>query len=337
MKYAPDPSRFNIQAFRERLDKPRHLLFNSHDPNEAQTNVGRVMTTHELNVISDAGRLEASMHYMPFGDTSLYRLKYGSSVEIHIPTITAYYCIQIPLQGHAHVVNGTQRVESNVRTASVLNPDNSTDMVWDYDNEQLMVRISRSLMERTAIGILGHDIDEPLRFDVGFGWQDCPAWHCLISYLLDFYTASSPEVRNNKLITNQLNQLTATTLFLNHKHSYTQHPHQQRVSVRPRHIKRAQEYMESHAHEAITVEQVAKVCEVSVRSLYSGFKDFVGTSPMQYLRNLRLDHVRRDLLSNETGSVTSIAMQWGFSHMGRFSATYKERFGESPNQTLRKS
>ena len=33
-------------------------------------------------------------------------------------------------------------------------------------------------------------------------------------------------------------------------------------------------------------------------------------------------------------SVTEIAMQWGFTHMGRFSIEYRRRFGESPSETL---
>ncbi|GLQ74039.1 AraC family transcriptional regulator [Vibrio penaeicida] len=336
MKYATESPRFSVRAFRQRLDESSHLLFSSSNVDEAKASVGRVMTPHELNVINNNGRLDASMHYMPLGDISLYRLKYGSSVSIHIPTIKDYYCIQIPIHGHACVTNGSEKIESTESTASVLNPEVQTDMVWDYDNDQFMVRISRSLMERTAIGILGHDIDDPIRFDVGFRWQDCPAWYCLLSYLLDFYANSDPSLRENKLITSQLNQLTATTLFLNHKHSQSEEKVTQRTSIRPRHIKRAQEYMEAHAHEPISVELLAQVCGISIRSLYSGFKDFVGTTPMQYLRNLRLDHVRNDLLTSEATSVTSVAMRWGFSHMGRFSAEYKARFGESPSQTFRK-
>jgi AraC-like DNA-binding protein len=33
-------------------------------------------------------------------------------------------------------------------------------------------------------------------------------------------------------------------------------------------------------------------------------------------------------------SVTEIAMQWGFTHMGRFSIEYRQRFGERPSETL---
>jgi transcriptional regulator GlxA family with amidase domain len=54
---------------------------------------------------------------------------------------------------------------------------------------------------------------------------------------------------------------------------------------------------------------------------------------MSYLRNVRLDHCRRLLVAG-TASVTDVAQQCGFTHLGRFSAAYKERFGELPSHTL---
>ena len=58
----------------------------------------------------------------------------------------------------------------------------------------------------------------------------------------------------------------------------------------------------------------------------------VGTSPLAYLHDLRLDRVRVDLAAG-AGPVTDVAMRWGLHHMGRFAADYKRRFGELPSQT----
>ena len=59
---------------------------------------------------------------------------------------------------------------------------------------------------------------------------------------------------------------------------------------------------------------------------------------MSYLRDARLDRVRAEL-ADLTGApgvkVTEVAMKWGFHHLGRFSAAYRQRFGESPSETLR--
>ena len=57
---------------------------------------------------------------------------------------------------------------------------------------------------------------------------------------------------------------------------------------------------------------------------------------MGYLKEVRLRHVRADLLqaAPSLGIVASIAQRWGFSHLGHFITDYKRRFGETPSQTL---
>ncbi len=73
------------------------------------------------------------------------------------------------------------------------------------------------------------------------------------------------------------------------------------------------------------------------RSLYYAFQAAYGLSPMQYLKILRLNGIRRVLKRAEPkeNTVTKIALDWGFWHLGQFSTDYKKMFGESPSTTLR--
>jgi AraC-like DNA-binding protein len=56
----------------------------------------------------------------------------------------------------------------------------------------------------------------------------------------------------------------------------------------------------------------------------------------EYLKTKRLDAVHRDLgdAHLKANTVTEIALNHGFSHLGRFSVEFKDRFGESPGLTL---
>jgi AraC-like DNA-binding protein len=60
---------------------------------------------------------------------------------------------------------------------------------------------------------------------------------------------------------------------------------------------------------------------------------------MQYLREVRLDRVHLEL--GRPGSrallVSEVARRWRFTHLGRFAAYYRERFGEPPHQTIARS
>jgi adenylate cyclase len=57
--------------------------------------------------------------------------------------------------------------------------------------------------------------------------------------------------------------------------------------------------------------------------------------PMEFLRDLRLDRARQELLrASGRASVTDIAARSGFDHVGRFATRYRARYWESPSATL---
>ena len=73
-------------------------------------------------------------------------------------------------------------------------------------------------------------------------------------------------------------------------------------------------------------------------ALFKNFRKFRGYTPWEFLTSRRLGIVRQRLLeAGEEESVTSIANELGFSHMGRFSQVYHKRYGEKPSATLRRA
>ena len=69
-----------------------------------------------------------------------------------------------------------------------------------------------------------------------------------------------------------------------------------------------------------------------------GFSRDYGVPPMTYLRRVRLHRVRAALLDAppEATTVQSVATRFGFLHLGHFSATYRQAFGENPSATVRR-
>ncbi|WP_160057046.1 helix-turn-helix transcriptional regulator, partial [Shewanella litoralis] len=77
---------------------------------------------------------------------------------------------------------------------------------------------------------------------------------------------------------------------------------------------------------------------ISVRTLQDGFTRHVGLPPITYLREIRLAQAHADLAAGDAGtSVSATACKWGFTHLGRFAAAYRDRYGEHPSETLRAS
>jgi AraC-like DNA-binding protein len=90
------------------------------------------------------------------------------------------------------------------------------------------------------------------------------------------------------------------------------------------------------ASEPIAISDLLKHSGISWRTLDRAFHNRFGIGPKQYMVAVRLGRVREALQSAEPGgTITQIATEWGFTHLGRFPSTYKQMFGELPSQTLR--
>lgn len=105
---------------------------------------------------------------------------------------------------------------------------------------------------------------------------------------------------------------------------------------RTRRLRLAVEFVHAHADEHLTAADIAGAADMSVRTLQQVMSDNLGSSPTTYLRDVRLDRVRQDLLSGtpSTARVSEVARHWGFGNLGRFSSAYVARFGEYPRTTL---
>jgi AraC-like DNA-binding protein len=105
---------------------------------------------------------------------------------------------------------------------------------------------------------------------------------------------------------------------------------------RPRPVDRAIKIMEAAPDAAMSVTDLARETDVSVRTLQAAFRRHTGTSPMGYLRQLRLTLAHEDLLAADPRrqTVAGIAHRHGFLHLGRFAATYRARYGCNPSTTL---
>lgn len=108
-------------------------------------------------------------------------------------------------------------------------------------------------------------------------------------------------------------------------------------AVRPALIRRVTNDIHARPEHPFTVTDLAALGNVSVRTLQEGFRRYMGVTPMQYLRQVRLARAHDLLRRGTDGTVTvaAVAHQCGFTHLGRFSQAYRNAYGRSPSQTLR--
>jgi AraC-like DNA-binding protein len=103
----------------------------------------------------------------------------------------------------------------------------------------------------------------------------------------------------------------------------------------PRSVRRAISYMEDHAHQAITIDDVAAAADISTRGLQYAFRRALDQTPMEYLRRQRLAGAHAEMEEGARAPISEIARRWGFASASRFAKHYREAYGRTPRQTLR--
>ena len=103
-------------------------------------------------------------------------------------------------------------------------------------------------------------------------------------------------------------------------------------------VRRMDEYLHHHQTEVIYLEDVARFCGASIRTMQKATTAVRGMSASRYLRLRRLWSVRQSLASGRgIIKIADIARSHGFWHLSEFSASYRSVFDETPSDTLSRS
>jgi transcriptional regulator GlxA family with amidase domain len=105
--------------------------------------------------------------------------------------------------------------------------------------------------------------------------------------------------------------------------------------LEPFFLKRADRYVAERIGETLAIEELARHCGVSWKTLQKAFVDSRGITPVAYVRNVRLDAARKAL--DEGASVAEVAGRFGFRSVTTFSLEYRKRFGVPPSRTKRRA
>jgi AraC-like DNA-binding protein len=109
------------------------------------------------------------------------------------------------------------------------------------------------------------------------------------------------------------------------------------TDTKPALLRRAIEYMDANATNDISLADIAETIHVTPRAVQYMFRRHLDSTPLQYLRRIRLHYAHLELSAADRrhDTVTEIAARWGFAHTGRFAVLYRQTYGQSPHETLR--
>jgi len=96
------------------------------------------------------------------------------------------------------------------------------------------------------------------------------------------------------------------------------------------------EYIETNFHRPIHLKDLSRHTGVGIRMVQRCFRESFDTTITEFLKAVRLDAAYRELAATypDKTTVKQVALHNGFTHLGRFSEAYRQRFGELPSETL---
>jgi len=332
----PDP----VAALQQRWHAAtrRRSLLQGTDRDMAQALVGRVFRPHRLEPARAGTGLNMEMQHLDTGLLGLVGLRYGTDVDITPGPLERFYLLQVPLHGRADIECGEHAFTSDTRCASLLSPAPDLRMHWTADNEQLCLRIDAETVERFMGAWTGQPVRRLPTFQPQVWLHQQPR---LLDLLHQFVylgeagaTLGAAQVLPLSAV--QLEYQLLVALFTGQPHDGLEALQAHSPPVAPRSVRLIEDHVVAHCDQPLTPETLAQLAGVSVRSLFLGFHRYRGISPMRFLRQVRMQRVRQDLLAADAGTrVADIALKWGFTHQGRFSLAYQSCYGESPRDTLR--
>ena len=267
-------------------------------------------------------------------------LHFGAAVDIRGDDVPAYF-IEAPLAGTAMNRWPDGRAERTAAgSAAVFTPGTAVDLNWSADCREICIKITEEQMGRQLERMLDRPVRKRITFARGMNLctQVSSDWFGLVR-LLAREAGRADGVLGHRLALDNLQQLLVQGFLLIQPHNYAEALAADEPSASTATVRRAIDMMHAHPERSWNTFDLAHATGVSSRALQMAFRRAGQPPPMTYLRRLRLHEAHAELASHcpSTITVTTVAGRWGFLHLSRFAEQYRQLFGESPSETLKKS
>lgn len=316
-----------------------HELFCTDDAGEGAELLGKVLSATTLRP-RGGGRIEVAVHGVQLREVSMLYVDVTTSATLEMPATGPYFAVHMPTSGRLPCRIDDRTVEADPLHALVTGPGAAVEMEVDADCPQLVIRIEQGALERHLTRMLGASLTQPVVFEpvMDLTGEAAMRWSSAMQLVhTEVYYPSSLLQRGHGI--GPLEELVMSTLLLLQPSSYRAQLTVPAQAPGRRVVREAMDYIEAHLRDRLGVADIARGVHMSVRAVQKGFRDELGTTPMLYLRDRRLERVRAELadaLPSDGVTVTEVAQRWGFHHLGGFAVLYRKRWGESPSATLRR-
>jgi AraC-like DNA-binding protein len=320
----------------------RHCVFRSAVRSRSHQLLTDSLIDHEVQW--GRGSVDAAMFRADTPRVQVMVLRYGSEVEVKPRPFEDFSLVQMPLRGTMSVESGGEQLEVGPGQVAVLPSYRQLKLAWSEACEQIIVRMPHALMRGGVSQLKGFGSAPGALPGYLLDGSAARQWAVLLQSLLATVPGqedgASP-LRDPAWVHHMEDGMALFTLLHLRRWVEQSLPTSPagKAGVRSllgtsERLQAAERWVSTRLCAPLALEDLARAAGVSERTFYMECMRQTGVGPMTWLRDLRLDAARRKLLERTDRSVTDVAGDCGFGHLGRFSAYYQRRFGELPRETL---
>lgn len=304
-------------------------IFHGANPLDVSDYVDQHVGSHGLSLSKTRGQ-GASLCHRKAGSIDLCRLSYGTRARVVSDCLGDIYHLQFILGGQCQYQLRRQTLSLEAGHILVINPDEPIDLTYSEDCEKFIVRVPSQMFNDACAEHRWFKPNELVKFNqTPYRFEELQSLLQLLSLLCEEAESnlSTPQMLQhyNRVVTSKLMTMLKHNVTLSAPSSYT-------VC-----FDRLLQYIDDNIKHNITAEDLARFSRQSERSLYLMFEKNVKTSPKNFIRHRKLEKVHEALIdpSAKIANVTAIALDYGFTHLGRFSEAYKSTFGVLPSESFK--
>ena len=326
----------NVERQGEHIHAVDHEEFRSHDPDEAHAWLRKAYADHDVRISGSTADFVFSCDITRFDGMTFGRMTHSMAVNVDVYGGLRNLSIVQHQEGNpVQVVTGAETVDLRAGDCFLLPPDRPYQASWNSVSVTLTTLGFESL-QRDATWLVDHetvhvDFARPITLAAGRHWSQT------IGYV-ERVVSSSPLLDSAPLARRELGWLVNSAVLACFPNSTLDAEPASYAGDTPQPLRRALAFIDEHAADPITLNEIAAAARLSPRGLQAAFRRRLDTTPLAYLRSVRMQRAHRDLQDAEPAdamSVAVVAAHWGFAHLGRFATEYRRRFGIYPSQTLR--
>jgi AraC-like DNA-binding protein len=318
----------------------RRQVFHSHKKVDCHAQVANELSEHDLfwkGDDVDTVLFKAGIHQL-----QIFMLKYGAEVVVKPKLFDGFVLVHMTLSGIAEIDTDGQKVCIPQGRTALVAPKRNLRLWWQAGSEQLILKVPLALFK--DIGVCDEVSLAKMPSLFLLPQQAAPHWDLLIQSLLHVLGLPGQNDGHAQWI-DHFERSAAQFLWSQlssgppviHPASTESSAHAFADGLvgasKVSRLDGLEKYIKTKLCAPIALADLAQAAGVSVRALNALCHQHHGVAPMELLRNIRLDAARERLLSRTDANITDTAFEFGFGHLGRFSAYYRDRFGELPKQT----